>query len=249
MVRLADSHAKFDSDLILNKTGLWRVWACMHALLALRGKLMLAYFGPNVLRFSVKQIFPLWGKLMKLAEIDQSGSIGQSSPGGTGIKVVSFRDMHSEISLKVSPINMWTSISAHLGPIFLSFICSSLNSFKILEHTKFMMILMLLKWMTKIHFLSKQTVFSLTLNQSYFRFHISNTDHIIDVVQGRLVKTFLTSICWTAHLHCSSATSINIICPHFHESQKTNKEEHIIYSVGGSSVSKSFSLSVSSAQS
>ena len=67
---------------------------------------MLAYFGPNVLRFSVKQIFPLWGKLMKLAEIDQSGSIGQSSPGGTGIKVVSFRDMHSEISLKVSPINM-----------------------------------------------------------------------------------------------------------------------------------------------
>ena len=151
---------------------------------------MLAYFGPNVLRFSVKQIFPLWGKIMKLAEIDQSGSIGQSSPGGTGIKVVSFRDMHSEISLKVSPINMWTSISAHLGPIFLSFICSSLNSFKILEHTKFMMILMLLKWMTKIHFLSKQTVFSLTLNQSYFRFHISNTDHIIDVVQGRLVKHF-----------------------------------------------------------
>ena len=56
----------------------------MHALLALRGKLMLAYFGPNVLRFSVKQIFPLWGKIMKLAEIDQSGSIGQSSPGGTG---------------------------------------------------------------------------------------------------------------------------------------------------------------------
>ena len=42
----------------------------------------------------------------------------------------------------------------------------------------------------KLHVLSKQKVVSLTLNQSYFRFHISNTDHIIDVVQGRLVKHF-----------------------------------------------------------
>ena len=31
----------------------------------------------------------------------QSGSIGQSSPGGPGIKVVSFHDMHSEISFAV----------------------------------------------------------------------------------------------------------------------------------------------------
>ena len=42
----------------------------------------------------------------------------------------------------------------------------------------------------KLHVLSKQKVVSFTLNQSYFRFHISNTDHIIDVVQGRLVKHF-----------------------------------------------------------
>ena len=45
------------------------------------------------------------------------------------------------------------------------------------------------------------------------RFHISNTDHIMDVVQGG-----------------APAPAINIVCPHYLDGADP-QEQHIIYSV------------------
>jgi len=51
-------------------------------------------------------------------------------------------------------------------------------------------------------------------NSSNPIFHISNTDHIMDVVQGG-----------------SPAPKINIICPHYPWKEEEEQEQHVIYSV------------------
>ena len=79
----------------------------------------------------------------------------------------------------------------------------------------------------------------------FLRFHISNTDHIIDVVEGRQVyilssqqsrvqiQTDCIMIFILANHICSTpASAINIVCPHYQGFQdRAKKEQHIIYNV------------------